>query len=136
MQLSGQKAFVVTAIGFFLVGLLIGWLVVGWWLWPVQYYDADPVDLREQHRTAYLTMVADSYSVTGDLDTARKRLEGWPKDELAASLSDLTTEYMQQGRGNEAQRLAALANGLRLQVTVSPAAEAQPRRTPRSGAPS
>jgi len=27
------------------VGLLVGWLVIGWWLWPVQWTSALPVDL-------------------------------------------------------------------------------------------
>ena len=30
----------------FVVGLLIGLVVLGWWLWPVQWTDAGPSDLR------------------------------------------------------------------------------------------
>jgi hypothetical protein len=38
----------------FLVGLLIGWLVIGWALWPVTWKNTLPQDLRPAERDAYL----------------------------------------------------------------------------------
>ena len=34
----------------FVVGLFIGLVVLGWWLWPVQWTDAGPSDLRPKMR--------------------------------------------------------------------------------------
>jgi len=32
----------------FIVGLFIGLVILGWWLWPVQWTDAAPSDLRPE----------------------------------------------------------------------------------------
>lgn len=134
MRISGQKATIVIALAAFLAGLLLGWLVIGWWLWPVEYYDTDPVDLRAEHKLAYVTMVADSYFVTHDLDQARQRLAGWPPDELAAILTNLQSEYMRQGRGSDAQRIAALARDLGITPSAQPTAPgAETAPAPRKG---
>ena len=59
----------------FLVGLLFGWLIIGWVLWPVEYYDTDPPDLRGSHQEAYMSLVADSFGLNGDVQLARERLQ-------------------------------------------------------------
>lgn len=76
----------------FIVGLLIGWLGIGWGVWPVSYKNALPMDLRPAERNAYLAMVAESYATTGDLDAARERLATWSTGEdLAETLVGLQT---------------------------------------------
>lgn len=72
----------------FVVGLLIGWLVIGWGLWPVTWTNALVQDLRPDLRNQYITMVAESYEQTGNLDQARGRLAGWSNEELATVLAD------------------------------------------------
>jgi len=135
MQLTENKSLIVVAIVSLIVSLLIGWLAIGWWLWPVQYYDADPVDLRERHKVAYVTMVADSYALTHDLSLAHQRLEGWSEEELVSILSDLTTEYMKQGRGTEVQRLTALATDLGISMSLSPAPAPEEAEKPEGKSP-
>ncbi len=73
----------------FLIGLLIGWWVIGWWLWPVQWTNALPVDLRAAERDQYLMMVAESFAASGNADQARDRLKWWSADKLAKYLADL-----------------------------------------------
>jgi len=73
----------------FLVGLLIGWLVIGWGVWPVTYKNALPPDLRPAERQEYLLMAAESYARSGDADALRARMNAWPADELAADLEEL-----------------------------------------------
>ncbi len=84
----------------FVAGLLIGLIVLGWWLWPVQWTHALPQDLRASERDAYLVMVAESYATTGDSQTAKARLETWPsaqlKDDLSRLKARLTTENAKQ----------------------------------------
>ena len=55
------------------VGIGLG-LFLGWQVWPVQWYNTDPSDLRVQHQTTYTLMVADSFALTGDVGLARHRL--------------------------------------------------------------
>lgn len=57
-----------------LVGLVIGLAlggVIGWVLWPVQYYDTDLPDLRAEHKVLYAQMVSEQWELTGDLAQAR-----------------------------------------------------------------
>ena len=68
-------------------GLLIGWFGIGWAMWPVQWENTDPIDLRQDQREEYLVLVASDYSATEDSSTALRRLSSW------SSLEDLDREY-------------------------------------------
>jgi hypothetical protein len=63
----------VVGIGSFVIGLFIGLVVLGWWIWPVQYYDADPSNLRPDIQEDYLRMAIDSYTLTKDPVSAQSR---------------------------------------------------------------
>ena len=54
------------------LGLVLG-LIIGWGLWPVQWTDGTPEVLREDLQEDYLRMAIESYTRTGDLDTAVRR---------------------------------------------------------------
>ncbi len=41
------------------LGLGLGFLI-GWGIWPVEYYDTDPVDLKEEHKEEYIVLVSAS----------------------------------------------------------------------------
>ena len=58
----------------FVVGLLIGLVVLGWWLWPVQWTDAGPSDLRLEYQETYLRMAIDSYTLNQDAAVAQQRI--------------------------------------------------------------
>ncbi|MFC1922125.1 hypothetical protein ACFLY4_02460 [Chloroflexota bacterium] len=58
----------------FVVGLLIGLVVLGWWLWPVQWTDAGPSDLRPEYQEIYLRMAIDSYTLNQDAAEAQQRI--------------------------------------------------------------
>lgn len=61
----------------FLVGLIAGLLVglgYAWLIQPVTYYDTAPDSLRQDFRTDYVLMAAQSYQADGDLRTAIVRL--------------------------------------------------------------
>lgn len=137
MRLTGLRATVVVAVVGFIVGLLVGWLLIGWLLWPVKWVDADPVDLRDSHRRDYVAMVADSYSVNRDITLARQRLSTLPLEEQSVLLGNLHADYTRQGRGAEAQRIKDLANNLNIQpaqktpaVATSAVAPVTPAITP------
>ncbi|MBT7323838.1 MAG: hypothetical protein HN855_01615, partial [Anaerolineae bacterium] len=58
------------------VGLLFGWIVIGWLLWPVTWTDAAPVDLQGTWREDYMRMMVDSYTLIPDVDLANMRWQG------------------------------------------------------------
>ena len=61
-------------IASFVVGLIIGLVVLGWWLWPVQWTDAGPSDLRPEFQEIYLRMAIDSYTLNPDDAAAQQRI--------------------------------------------------------------
>lgn len=56
------------------VGLLIGWLILGTWLFPVEWQNATPGHLRADYMSAYLAFSAEEFATTGDLDLLKRRL--------------------------------------------------------------
>lgn len=64
----------------FLAGLLIGLIVLGWWLVPVQWTDATPDLLRQDLKADYLRMTVDSYVVNKDTTLAKTRWESLGED--------------------------------------------------------
>jgi hypothetical protein len=64
----------VTLIVGVVLGLLLG-LIVGWGIWPVQWTDGTPEVLRQDLQDDYLRMAIESFTRTGDVNTAVKRWE-------------------------------------------------------------
>jgi hypothetical protein len=75
---------VVTLVLGFVVGLIIGLPILGWWLWPVQYINAAPVNLRPDLQADYLRMAVDSYARNHDAQLAATRYQDLGKDGSAA----------------------------------------------------
>ncbi|HZW05259.1 MAG TPA: hypothetical protein VFF68_15105 [Anaerolineaceae bacterium] len=59
------------AVGGLILGMLIGWVI-----WPVQWTNAEPLDLREDIQVGYLCTAIDSYIRHGDQVEARARYQG------------------------------------------------------------
>lgn len=55
-----KKPWAIPAICF-IVGLLFGWMVLGWGLFPVQWKDASVDSLRQDLKLDYLRMAVDSF---------------------------------------------------------------------------
>ena len=64
----------VVGIAAFIVGLFIGLVILGWWLWPVQWTDAAPADLRPEFQEIYLRMAIDQYTLRPDTVVAQQRI--------------------------------------------------------------
>jgi hypothetical protein len=71
----------------FIVGLVIGLVVLGWGLWPVQWTGAGPQDMAEADQARYISAVADLYSFQGDQEKVREALGGWGGDVAACRLA-------------------------------------------------
>lgn len=88
----------------FVAGLIIGLVVLGWYIFPVQWTNARPVDLAGGYREDYLVMVAESYARTGNADLARRRLSSFN----AAAIQKAADALNQQGLAVEAQHVRAM----------------------------
>jgi hypothetical protein len=98
----------------FVFGLLIGLIILGWWLWPVQWKDAAPVDLAPGYRQIYLETVARISEVDPSVDV--NRLLGgdsWGENQLAR---DLNQAYENASDTATRASLANLGNELGIQV--------------------
>ena len=103
----------------FVLGLVLGLVVLGWWLWPVQWTNADPSDLRASHQDVYLQMIADSFALNGNGELARARLEGLKKPgqkdaDLSAMIMAAAQSRIAEGKTEDSLRLQRLVTSLAL----------------------
>lgn len=82
----------------FLAGLMVGWWVLGLWLFPVHWGEAEPYHLRPAVRADYLQLVANDYGSNGRLDLAAARLASLGAAELDAALGALQAEATASGQ--------------------------------------
>jgi hypothetical protein len=73
-----------TAVVGFIIGLIIGLPVLGWWAFPVKWIDASPANLREDLKQEYVVMMIESYAYDQDSHLALMR---WK--ELGSGASDI-----------------------------------------------
>ncbi len=86
----------------FLVGMAVGLIVLGWWLWPVQWTQAKPASLSndpansKEYMQSYLNFAATTYG-TGSMSleqTAYFLGEGWTVDQISSVLDQMiSTNY-------------------------------------------
>jgi hypothetical protein len=118
----------------FLVGLLVGWLVIGWALWPVTWKNTLPQDLRPAERDAYLAMVAESLAASGDTTMAQERLASWPSDLLAVDLGRLQGRFARED-AVQAEQVQTLASALGLEVGATAPGQAAGARPSAGSSP-
>ncbi|MEK6221464.1 MAG: hypothetical protein N2D54_04380 [Chloroflexota bacterium] len=72
----------------FFIGLLFGWIIIGWYVNPVEWVDASPEYLRQDVKEDYLRMVIDSFAISGDVPRAVSRIDslGESADPLMATV--------------------------------------------------
>jgi outer membrane biosynthesis protein TonB len=112
------------------VGVGLGFLV-GWGLWPVQYYDTDPVDLKEEHKEEYVVLVGAAYALNGNLEQAKDRLAKLEEEDVAQVVADVAQRYLEEGRDLTTTRnLVMLADALGSSTAVMLAYVATPTPVP------
>jgi hypothetical protein len=65
----------VVGIAAFVLGLIIGLVVLGWWLWPAEWYDASPANLHAGFQEWWVRMAVEAYQVDKDPAIAQQRYE-------------------------------------------------------------
>jgi hypothetical protein len=120
-----RNPWVAAALGFVL-GLIIGLPILGWGLFPVQWVNAEPKDLRPDLQTQYLCMTIDSFIKNQDTTLAQARYQslGDTEGQVLAGLDpmacNLTEGEVFQFRAAIAQPAVPLP-GTEPQVTQPPA---------------
>jgi len=82
----------------FIAGLIIGLVVLGWGLFPVQYTGTDPSGLFPEYQAVFIRNAADLYSFDHDQEKLRSTLSGWGGDALACELASTSTDAGDQAR--------------------------------------
>lgn len=122
----------VLGIGGFVIGLLVGWFLLGYSLFPVQYSDADPWDMNPAGTEQWIVMTADSYTLNQNQTLAQQRLRGFTKQEIEQTLRQEFTKRNQEGDAEGAAQIQAFAELLGVSVTGGTPA-AQPTPGPATG---
>lgn len=132
-RLSGmtRDAWIAVAVAF-VVGLFLGWLVLGYLVLPAQYTNADPSDLKAAWKEQYVAMVADSFAVNHDVNAARDRLRWFTADEQTKYIKDMIAQRNSQGQGADAARLATFAVSVGLTLATA-TTSATPTPAPSGG---
>jgi len=121
---TGADSGLLYLVAGFVVGIVVGLPVLGWWVWPVQVSNAVPSDLAPAYQHAYVAMAADSYALNGDLSLAKARLGSWGRADVATIVSGLEATAIGASSQVQAKRLQQLRRDLDLK-SVSPPAVAQ-----------
>jgi hypothetical protein len=113
-RFSNRTLIVVVGVAGLVVGCLIGWLAIGWGVWPVQYVgEAYTYELNSAEKAQYMAALSDSYSLRRQVDGVRQRLAGWSTEDKVTALAELYTQYEIQGAAPEAQQVVKLATALK-----------------------
>jgi len=92
-MISRTSVFTISLIAF-IAGLIIGLVVLGWWVWPVQWQGGGLEVLKIESQTDYLRAAIDSYTLNPDAQLARTRF-----DSLGANKGLILREiYLDSGK--------------------------------------
>jgi hypothetical protein len=98
-----------------IIGLFLGWWVIGWGLWPVNYV------LGAGTTDVLVATVADAYAVEPNAELAKQRLVAISgeanSEKLAQSLSRLKAKA--QGNDKQTARIQQLADGLKISIPTT-----------------
>lgn len=127
-RMSMNQSSLIMAVVAFIVGALLGWLLLGAVILTplVKVVDTDPWDLNPAAKQQWVTMVADSFSLGQDLNLARERLRGYSNDQVTQFLRQSFTERNQRGDATGAARLQAFSRVYGVNLGGGGAAPSQP----------
>jgi hypothetical protein len=104
----------------FVVGLLLGLVVLGWWLFPVEWSGTDPSGLFPEYQSTYVRNAAELYSFDNNQDKLRSALGSWGGDSVACELAASAVDAGDQARLVAA---AAIVNGQGCTGLAAPGAQ-------------
>lgn len=131
MVVGTRREIALLAIIGLVIGAAIG-LYISWGLWPLEYYDSDPSQLKRSYVPDYVLLIAQRYAVDGDMDAAQERLKSLGLESSGTAVADITDQFIRAGRDvRDIRALAGLAYALgsatsRMAIYLAPTATATP----------
>lgn len=111
----------------FVVGFLLGWLLMGWVIWPVEYVDGDVAHLRDDLRQDYVRVVASTYANDLNAERAAQRIALLGPDAAQVIASTVTSG---QSTDNDKIQVAQLQAVLESLGALNPAGPGSQPGTP------
>jgi hypothetical protein len=116
---------VATGVVGLIVGAILGLVVLGWWLFPVQYVGAGPKDLRPDAKAEYMRMAIESYGLTRDAAQAKTHY-----DALGADAGQVLQQVASQPGAPNIQLIQAFASAVAVSAQAPAAGTVLPGETP------
>ena len=126
-----NRSILIIAVAF-IVGLLLGWIVLGWWLFPVQWGGTLVQDLQPADKKVFIETEAEALALTQDGGKAVERLQALgTQQEVAQLAAEVVQDATSKGDLVMVDHVTQLAakTGLTLPsltTPVTPSPEAQP----------
>jgi hypothetical protein len=105
----------------FLIAFLLGWLGMGWGLWPVEYVDGTFSQLRSDLQQEYVRLVASAYALDQNLDAAERRIAA-----LGPDAAQIVADTVTSSTGNDSIRVTQLQFVLEASGALEPDAGPAP----------
>lgn len=109
MESSSRTSLIIAVVVALVVGLLVGLVVLGWWLFPIQWTDANSYDLSPEARGEYVGLVADSFALDKDPALVAEYLAQWTPEEKEQAVADAMAMFNAAGQPEKAQKIEDLA---------------------------
>jgi len=111
-----NRSILIIAVAF-IIGLLVGWIVLGWWLFPVQWGGTLAQDLQPAAKKMFIATEAEAFASTQDAKAAIARLQTLgTQPEVAQLAAEVVQEANSQGDLVTADRTARLAASVGLSL--------------------
>lgn len=129
-----SRSILIIAVAF-IVGLLLGWIVLGWWLFPVQWGGTLVQDLQPADKKVFIVTEAEAFALTQDAAMAVERLQTLgTQQEVAQWAAEVVQEATSEGDQVTIDRVTQMAAKIGLTLPslttpVTPAPEEQPAQT-------
>jgi hypothetical protein len=103
-----QRAMLVAVLAL-LVGFFLGWFVMGWWLWPVDFVNGGIPQLRPDLQQDWVRLTAAEYAFNPNIDRAAARIH-----ELGPNATRVISDTITASKGDEQIRIIQLQQVLKL----------------------
>jgi len=86
-------------VAMLLIGMAFGLFVLGWWVWPVEWINADLVHLRHLEQQQVVILAGDLLAYDLDSERVQELFDGWPDAwQEACYLATITHDQSAQVR--------------------------------------
>jgi hypothetical protein len=120
---QSKNPLVVALVGF-IVGAIFGLIVLGWWIWPVEWIDATPAELSFEWQVEYTRMAIEAYGQNGNTAAAQERFAA-----LGEDAGDALAAVAQDPQGIPLELVADFSNVVVAAPGLTPEAPVEEEKT-------